>query len=97
MTILYDPATMNALYDELKTNGSKIQGEIQELNDAANLFRQNLSGDQAISNFDNANKNVNTELDDTLSKLDQLAAEVENALSRALEADGRVGDGFSAF
>ncbi|WP_067646748.1 WXG100 family type VII secretion target [Nocardia harenae] len=97
MTILYDPATMNALYDELKNNGGKIQGEIQELNDAANAFRQNLSGDSAISNFDNANRNVNTELEDTLSKLDQLAAEVENALSRALEADGRVGDGFSGF
>lgn len=97
MTILYDPATMNTLYSELQTNGGKMRGEIQELNDAANMFRQNLSGDSAIANFDNANKNVNNELDDTLTKLDQLAAEVENALNRALEADGRVGDGFAAF
>ncbi|WP_054815789.1 WXG100 family type VII secretion target [Nocardia arizonensis] len=97
MTILYDPAAMNELYSDLQTHGGKMKSEISELESAAGDFRASLQGDNAISNFDQAHKNVTTELSDTLDKLDRLAAQVEAALNRALEADGKVGDGFAAF
>ncbi|MEV4207128.1 WXG100 family type VII secretion target [Nocardia salmonicida] len=97
MTILYDPAAMNELFSDLQTYGGKMKGEIDELEGAASDFRNNLQGDQAISTFDTAHKNVTTELTDTLDKLDKLAGQVEAALNRALEADGKVGDGFADF
>lgn len=97
MTILYDPASMNTLFSELQTNGGKMRGEIDALNDAATAFHANLTGQSATEAFSIAHRNVTQELDDTLVKLDQLAAEVENALNRALEADGKVGDGFAGF
>ncbi|MET7768672.1 type VII secretion protein EsxR [Nocardia sp. NPDC005366] len=97
MTILYDPAAMNELYSDLQTHGGKMKSEIDELEGAASDFRANLQGEQAISSFDTAHKGVTTELTDTLDKLDRLAAQVEGALNRALEADGKVGDGFASF
>lgn len=97
MTILYDPAAMNELFSDLQTYGGKMKGEIDELEGAASDFRANLQGEQAIASFDTAHKNVTTELTDTLDKLDRLAAQVESALNRALEADGKVGDGFADF
>ncbi|MCM6776097.1 WXG100 family type VII secretion target [Nocardia sp. CDC159] len=95
--IKYDPGAMDRLFDELKNNGSKIQGEIDALQTAANNFLNNLEGEKAQTAFTAAHKNVNEELGDTLTTLDRLAAEVENAKHLALEADGKVGDGFAAF
>ncbi|WP_280425943.1 hypothetical protein [Nocardia carnea] len=40
---------------------------------------------------------MNTELEDTLHKLDQLAIAVEHTLNRALETDTKIGHGFAAF
>ncbi|MFF0491328.1 WXG100 family type VII secretion target [Nocardia sp. NPDC003482] len=97
MTILYDPGAMNELFSDLQNHGGKMRGEIDALEGAANDFRANLQGDNAIENFNTAHKNTSTELGDTLDKLDRLAAAVENALHRALEADGKVGDGFAGF
>ncbi|CAM4515400.1 type VII secretion protein EsxR [Nocardia ninae] len=97
MTILYDPVAMNALYDDLQTYGGKMKGEIDSLNDAAKAFHDNLAGEQAKAGFDGQHKNLLSGLEDTLQKLDALGAQVENALARALEADGKVGDGFAAF
>ncbi len=97
MTILYDPAAMNELFNELQTHGGKMKGEIDALESAANDFRANLHGDKAIEAFNTAHTHTTTELSDTLEKLDRLAASVENALHRALEADGKVGDGFAGF
>lgn len=95
--ILYDPAAMDRLFEELKTNGSKINGEIDALESAANNFRANLGGPQAQAGFDGAHKHMTEALSDTRQKLDALAGKVENAKHAALEADGKVGDGFAGF
>lgn len=97
MTILYDPAAMNELFSDLQNYGGKMKGEISELETAASNFKAALQGDNAHINFDTAHKSVTTELSDTLKQLDDLAAQVELALNRALEADGKVGDGFADF
>ncbi|MFE6923291.1 type VII secretion protein EsxR [Nocardia sp. NPDC057663] len=97
MTILYDPKAMNELFSDLQTYGSKMQGEISELETAASNFKAALQGDNAHTNFDIAHTAVTGELKDTLKQLDDLAAQVELALNRALEADGKVGDGFADF
>ncbi|MFF3224956.1 type VII secretion protein EsxR [Nocardia suismassiliense] len=97
MTILYDPVAMNALYDDLQNYGGKMKGEIDSFTSAANAFHDNLAGAEAKAGFDAKNKMLLEGLEDTLTKLDALGAQVENALQRALEADGKVGDGFAAF
>ncbi|MFC9661376.1 type VII secretion protein EsxR [Nocardia sp. NPDC127606] len=97
MTILYDPKAMNELFSDLQEFGGKMRGEISELETAATNFKAALTGDNAHINFSKAHDSVHTELSDTLKKLDDLAAAVESALNRALEADGKVGDGFADF
>ncbi|GAB2689004.1 WXG100 family type VII secretion target [Nocardia thraciensis] len=95
--ILYDPKAMDRLFDELQTNGSKISGEIDALKSAAKAFHDNLGGEQAQANFQKASDKMNEALEDTKLRLDALAKKVENAKHAALEADGRVGDGFADF
>lgn len=95
--ILYDRPTMEALFDSLKTEGSKIQGEIEALATAKDNFLNAMASQGAQEGFQTAHRSVNTELEDTLTKLDQLAIAVENALQRALETDKKIGDGFAAF
>ncbi|RDI46103.1 WXG100 family type VII secretion target [Nocardia mexicana] len=95
--ILYDPQAMDRLFDELKTNGSKINGEIDALQSAAKAFHDNLGGQQAQQSFQQASDKMNEALEDTRQKLDALAGKVENAKHAALEADGKVGDGFADF
>ncbi|MFI5717449.1 type VII secretion protein EsxR [Nocardia sp. NPDC051750] len=95
--ILYDKDTMEALFDGLKTEGSKIQGEIEALGTAKDHFLAAMASQGAQDGFIAAHSKVNTELEDTLHKLDQLAIAVENALHRALETDKKIGDGFAAF
>ncbi|MFC8042679.1 type VII secretion protein EsxR [Nocardia sp. NPDC057353] len=97
MTILYDPTTMNALYDELARNGQNIANEIDQLMQQANNYEANLTGDNGRDDYVAKKTQLFDELADTKVKLDQLGAEVENALARALEADGKVGDGFASF
>ncbi|MGS2808687.1 type VII secretion protein EsxR [Nocardia sp. MW-W600-9] len=99
MTILYDPAAMNELFSDLQTYGGQMKGQISELEQASTDFKTNLQGENAQANFQKAYDNLvhNDGLDDTLDKLDKLAAQVESALQRALEADGKVGDGFADF
>ncbi|MFI6171630.1 WXG100 family type VII secretion target [Nocardia sp. NPDC051052] len=97
MTIMYDPKTMNQLYDELKNHGGKMQQEITTLETVAKAFHNNLAGKNASASFDAMHKELDTELTDTIDKVNQLAAQVESALNRALEADNKVGDGFSAY
>ncbi|MGW5386495.1 type VII secretion protein EsxR [Nocardia sp. NPDC003963] len=95
--ILYDRPTMEALFDALKTEGSKIQGETEALATAKNNFLAAMASQGAQDGFQAAHGKVNTELEDTLHKLDQLAVAVHDALHRALETDKRIGDGFAAF
>ncbi len=97
MTILYDPKAMNELFSDLQEFGGKMKGQISELESAATNFKAALQGDNAHRTFDSANASLHTELGDTLERLDRLAAAVESALNRALEADGKVGDGFADF
>ncbi|GGK57476.1 type VII secretion protein EsxR [Nocardia camponoti] len=97
MTILYDPTAMNELFTDLQTYGGQMKGQIAELDSASTDFQNNLQGENAVANFVRAHGNLKTELSDTLEKLDKLAAQVESALHRALEADGKVGDGFADF
>ncbi|WP_228536851.1 WXG100 family type VII secretion target [Nocardia sp. XZ_19_231] len=97
MTILYDPKAMNELFSDLQEFGGRMRGEISELETAATNFKAALTGDNAHANFEKAHSSVHTELSDTLTTLDKLAGAVESALNRALEADGKVGDGFADF
>jgi uncharacterized protein YukE len=96
-TILYDRAAMEALFDALNSEGSKIQGEIEALATAKTNFVNAMASQGAQEGFEAAHRAVNTELEDTLHKLDQLAIAVENALHRALQTDKKIGDGFAAF
>ncbi|MGI5218906.1 type VII secretion protein EsxR [Nocardia sp. CA-290969] len=95
--ILYDKPTMDALFDALKTQGSKIQGEITALETAKNDFLAAMASAGAQEGFTAAYSKVNTELEDTLHKLDQLAIAVEEALQRALDNDKQIYNGFNAF
>lgn len=97
MTILYDPKAMNHLYDELHTNGSTLKQQNDHLQDLAKQFQTALIGQQGNEAFARAHTNWDNDFQDTLQKLDALGAEVENALHRALDADGKVGDGFAGF
>ncbi|GGN85954.1 WXG100 family type VII secretion target [Nocardia rhizosphaerihabitans] len=100
MTILYDPAAMNELFNDLQTFGGKMKGEISALEGAAQDFKANLQGDKAQAGFQDTYDKLLIKdggLEDTLQRLDELAAQVESALNRALEADGKVGDGFADF
>ncbi|MGK8520563.1 WXG100 family type VII secretion target [Nocardia asteroides] len=97
MTIMYNSPAITEMVSDLSQYGSNMKAQIDELNSAAAAFRENLQGEQAVSNFDTAHRNLTSELEDTLQKLDNLGVKVENALSRAIEADGKVGDGFAAF
>ncbi|RDI55333.1 WXG100 family type VII secretion target [Nocardia mexicana] len=93
--ILYDPKAMDRLFDELQTNGGKIDGEIDALQSAAKAFHDNLGGKEAQESFDRASKQMDEALTDTRQRLNALAAKVENAKHAALGADRRVGDGFA--
>lgn len=95
--ILYDRPTMEALFDSLNSEGSKIQGEIEALATTKDNFLAAMASQGAQEGFQAAYQSVNTELEDSLTKLDQLAIAVENALQRALETDKKIGDGFAAF
>ncbi|MFI1240368.1 WXG100 family type VII secretion target [Nocardia salmonicida] len=97
MSITYNSPKITEMVSDLNTYGSNMKGQIDELNGAAAAFRESLQGKSAIDSFDNAHKNLTGELEDTLTKLDNLGKKVENALGRAIEADGKVGDGFADF
>ncbi|WP_063038556.1 WXG100 family type VII secretion target [Nocardia pseudovaccinii] len=93
--ILYDPRAMDELFDQLQTNGSKINGEIDALQSAAKAFHDNLGGSEAQLAFDQSSRAMDEALQDTRQKLNALAGKVENAKHAALDADRRVGDGFA--
>ncbi|MEU6188335.1 MULTISPECIES: type VII secretion protein EsxR [unclassified Nocardia] len=97
MTIKYNSPAITEMVSDLNQYGSNMKAQIDELNGAAAAFQQNLQGEQAVANFTKAHKDLTGELEDTLQKLDNLGVKVENALNRAIEADGKVGDGFAAF
>ncbi|MFF2087763.1 WXG100 family type VII secretion target [Nocardia sp. NPDC058176] len=97
MTIQYNSPKITEMVGDLNRYGSNMKEQIGELHGAAAAFRDSLQGQQAIDNFDNAHKKLTGELEDTLTKLDNLGKKVENALGRAIEADGKVGDGFADF
>ncbi|MFC9966133.1 type VII secretion protein EsxR [Nocardia ignorata] len=97
MTIQYNSPKITEMVSDLNNYGSNMRAQIEELNGAANAFRESLHGQSAVENFNAAHTNVTNELDDTLIKLDNLGKKVENALGRAIEADGKVGDGFADF
>jgi uncharacterized protein YukE len=92
--ILYDPATMNTLHDDLQGAGQKLQQEQAELEQNAAQFRQALLGDNAQGGFDAAHKAWDDEFSNQVHVLAQLTASVDSALNNALAADSAVGDGF---
>ncbi|GAA5063095.1 WXG100 family type VII secretion target [Nocardia callitridis] len=93
--LLYDPAAMTTLHDDLEHAGSQLTAEGQNLDGIANKFSQALIGDNANANFNVTYKNWSTEFSDTLDVLARLKNSVEEALHRALKADSAVGDGFN--
>lgn len=97
MTIQYDSPKITEMVEDLNKYGSTMRSQIDELEGAAKEFHANLTGDSAPRQFQIAKDDLLRELDDTLVKLDNLGKKVENALGRAIEADGKVGDGFADF
>jgi uncharacterized protein YukE len=95
--ILYDPQTMNTLYDDLQHSGSQLKTEGQNLEANAIKFHNALQGDNASAGFDQVHKKWSDEFSQHLGVLDQLSNSVEDALHRALAADSAVGDGFHVF
>jgi uncharacterized protein YukE len=95
--LLYDPAAMNTLYDDLQHSGSQLKTEGSNLEANAAKFHQALVGDNASSGFDAVHKKWSDEFSQNLGVLDQLSNSVEDALHRALAADSAVGDGFHVF
>jgi uncharacterized protein YukE len=95
--ILYDPATMNTLYDDLQHSGSQLKQEGQNLEQNATAFHNALQGDNASAGFDSVHKKWSDEFSQHLGVLDQLSNSVEDALHRALSADSAVGQGFHVF
>ncbi len=95
--ILYDPATMNTLYDDLQHSGSQLKAEGQNLEQNATAFHNALEGDNASAGFDAVHKKWSDEFSQHLGVLDQLSDSVQEALHRALAADSAVGDGFHVF
>lgn len=93
MTIEYHPASIAETVSDLDQYGSLMKRQIEKLHGAANAFRDRLSGDRAIASFDAAHKKPTPGPDGTLVTLDHLGVKVENALNRAIEAEGKVGDG----
>jgi len=93
--ILYDPAAMNTLYDDLNHSGSTLKSEQSNLEGYASSFHNALQGDNANQAFDAANTKWQNDFSDNLGVLDQLSNSVEDALHRALSADSAVGQGFS--
>ncbi|MQY19556.1 WXG100 family type VII secretion target [Nocardia macrotermitis] len=92
--ILYDPATMNTLYDDLNHSGSQLRSEGSNLEDQAKAFNSALQGDNANQGFHATYTKWADEFDNHLQVLDQLQQSVEDALHRALAADSAVGQGF---
>ncbi|MET8878691.1 WXG100 family type VII secretion target [Nocardia sp. NPDC004278] len=95
--ILYDPATMTALHDELEGAHKDLNHEASNLVDTAKRFHQALQGDQAKAAFDGVFKNWSDEYDNNLVVLQKLYDSVNDAMHRARQADGVVADGFSGF
>ncbi|MEU7142936.1 type VII secretion protein EsxR [Nocardia sp. NPDC046473] len=96
-SLTYDPDAMKKLFGDLQDHGGKMKAEIDALNDAAKNFHNNLAGEQAKAGFDGMHKDLQQGLSDTIEKLNKLAENVESSLQRALDADGKVGDGFAAY
>ncbi|MFC9993676.1 WXG100 family type VII secretion target [Nocardia sp. NPDC127526] len=92
--MLYDAKTMNELASSLKENFGQLMIAGQDLEAAANKLTTAWEGNQAQTSFVAVHKKWNDEYSNTLQTLDNVAAEVENALGRALGADGKIGDGF---
>ncbi|WP_216894436.1 WXG100 family type VII secretion target [Nocardia alni] len=95
--ILYDPTSMNALYDDLQHSGSTLQTEAENLKGYAGQFHNALQGDNANQSFDAVFSKWGNDYDDNLQVLNQLQQSVEDALHRALAADSAVGQGFEVF
>jgi|GEM_PF-6388607 len=92
--ILYDPTTMNTLFDDLQGSGRTLRTEGSNLEAAAKDFDNHLQGDSAQASFHAVYKKWSDEFDQHLGVLDQLQQSVEDALHRALSADSAVGQGF---
>ncbi|GAB4583220.1 WXG100 family type VII secretion target [Nocardia sp. IFM 10818] len=92
--MLYDAKTMNELASSLKENFGQLQIAGQDLESAAKTLETAWQGNTALDAFKAVHAKWNGEFADTLQTLDNVAAEVENALGRALGADGKIGDGF---
>lgn len=95
--ITYDKVAMTALFEALNTEGSSIAREIQAIEDAKNNLLAALDSENAAAGIAKGHTALAQELDDTKVLLNQLAANVESALNRALGTDQKIGDGFAAF
>ncbi|MEV0356825.1 type VII secretion protein EsxR [Nocardia sp. NPDC050697] len=92
--MLYDEATMTELFTSLNTNYGKLLQQADDLQTAAGQLATAWEGNDGLAGFQSSKTKWDGEYEDTTTLLNRIAAEVENALQRALGTDGKVGDGF---
>lgn len=96
--ITYSAPDMVRLFDTLNVEAGKIDSEIQAIVDSKNALLTAMNSEATLSGIEQAHKKlVDTALSDTKTKLNALAAAVEDALERALGTDKMIGDGFASF
>jgi WXG100 family type VII secretion target len=95
--ILYDPATMTTLYDDLNSAGSTLHTEAENLKGYANQFQNAIQGSSANENFNAVFSKWGNDYEDSLTNLQALQKSVDDAMNRALQADQAVGQGFNVF
>ncbi|QLY31862.1 type VII secretion protein EsxR [Nocardia huaxiensis] len=91
----YDQGQMLTLFSDLQGFRQALTDRGQEMNDAATTLAAAWADNGALGVFQSTKGEWDGEFTDTLVILDKIAAEVENALHRALGTDGKIGDGFA--
>ncbi|MGW6724424.1 WXG100 family type VII secretion target [Nocardia sp. NPDC055029] len=93
--IQYDSGAMVTLFSDLVNFRKALTDFAGDMTDAGGKLAVAWEGNSAHSAFADLHKKWDGEFEDTLLILDRVAAEVENALHRALGTDGKIGDGFA--
>ncbi|MET9488659.1 MULTISPECIES: hypothetical protein [unclassified Nocardia] len=100
--MLYDANTMNELASTLKDYYGQLQMSSSDLQDASKQLQAAWTNENtgqsnsAWTAFAAVKGKWDNEFGDTMTTLNRVAAEVENALGRALGADQKIGDGFTS-
>lgn len=94
MTMAYSKGPMTALFNDLVTLHGDLIKYGGDMEDAGGVLEVAWENNVAHASFKQVYDAWHSQYTDTLASLNRVAAAVENSLHRALDADGRIGDGF---